>query len=564
MLEETRPAAPRLSWAPGLAAMLKVTPAQLPQEVAAGLGVAAVAIPIALAYATLTGVPPVVGLYASIFPMVAYALFGPSRYLIVGPDTATCLLVGSSLAALGLASPEDRAVAASALALIAGVGFALAAVARLGFVASLLSRPILVGYLGGVALTLLVSQIGSFTGVSLKSHGLLREIAEIIRRAGDIHGLTLAIAAGFFVLLRVLMAVAPRLPAAAVVIVAAIALSWRLDWRDQGVAVIGSIPSGLPAPRIPLVDGNLSQLALPALGLLVVSFSSGILTARSFGEKLKLQSDPNLELRGFAAANIAAGLFQGFSVTGADSRTAVNLASGGRTPLAAVFAAIALALVLTLLTDPLTYLPQAVLGAILASSAIGLVDFAAFGRLARIDRAELLFALVAMAGVVWFGVLQGVFLAMGFTLAHLLMMVARPKHSRLGLAPGGGEPVDIATHPSAVAPSDGVAFRFEAPLLFMNVDYFQQEALLALDTTPAAEWFLLDASLMQYGDSTAMEALERFQEILAERDVRFLVAGAHSRFEQALERSGITERLGPDAILHDSMAALVARRRSRS
>jgi high affinity sulfate transporter 1 len=544
--------------------MRTITLAHLPQEAAAGLSVAAVAIPIALAYAALTGVPPAVGLYASIFPMVAYAIFGPSRYLIVGPDTATCLLIASALATLGLTSAEDRAVAASALALAVGAGFALAALAKLGFVASLLSRPILVGYLGGVALTLLISQISNFTGVRLLSDGLLNPIVEIVRRGGEIHWLTLAIASGFFVLLRVLMALAPRLPAAAVVIVAAIALSWGLNWQSQGVAVIGTIPSGLPLPRLPDVGGKLAQLALPALGLLVVSFSSGILTARSFGEKLREQGDPNLELRGFAAANIAAGLFQGFSVTGADSRTAVNLASGGRTPLVAVFAALALGLVVTTLTAPLSYLPQAVLGAILASAAIGLVDVRGFVRLARIDRAELFFALVAMVGVIWFGVLQGVFLAMAVTLAHLLRLVARPQHSSLGLIPGGVEAVDLSKHPDAVPPADGVAFRFEASLLFMNADYFNQQALIALAANPSARWLLLDASLIQYGDSTAMETLDRLRETLADRGVRLSIAGARGRFMTAIERSGLARRLGSDAILHDSMTVLAHRYAGRS
>ena len=563
MLEETRQA-PRPSWAPGLAAMRTITLAHLPQEAAAGLSVAAVAIPIALAYAALTGVPPAVGLYASIFPMVAYAIFGPSRYLIVGPDTATCLLIASALATLGLTSAEDRAVAASALALAVGAGFALAALAKLGFVASLLSRPILVGYLGGVALTLLISQISNFTGVRLLSDGLLNPIVEIVRRGGEIHWLTLAIASGFFVLLRVLMALAPRLPAAAVVIVAAIALSWGLNWQSQGVAVIGTIPSGLPLPRLPDVGGKLAQLALPALGLLVVSFSSGILTARSsrLGSPCSLSFSP--KLRGFAAANIAAGLFQGFSVTGADSRTAVNLASGGRTPLVAVFAALALGLVVTTLTAPLSYLPQAVLGAILASAAIGLVDVRGFVRLARIDRAELFFALVAMVGVIWFGVLQGVFLAMAVTLAHLLRLVARPQHSSLGLIPGGVEAVDLSKHPDAVPPADGVAFRFEASLLFMNADYFNQQALIALAANPSARWLLLDASLIQYGDSTAMETLDRLRETLADRGVRLSIAGARGRFMTAIERSGLARRLGSDAILHDSMTVLAHRYAGRS
>ena len=554
------------AWIPGWASLRGVSPDTLSREIAAGLSIAAVAIPIALAYAALTGVPLQVGLYASILPMVAYALFGPSRYLIVGPDTATCLLVASALTSLGMHDPEERAAAASALALIAGVGFGLAAVARLGFIANLLSRPILVGYLTGVAATLLVSQISSFTGVHLRSEGpIFRPIVEIIQRNAEIHGLTLLLGVGLFVVLRLLKAVAPRLPGPAIVVAGAILLSWAFDLKSRGVDVIGHIPSGLPAPHLPEVSGKLASLGLSALGLLFVSFASGILTARSFGEKVGVHSDANLELRGFAAANIVAGLFQGFAVTGADSRTAVNLASGGgRTPVAPVAAAVVLAIVVTVLTAPLTLLPQAALAAVLASAALGLVDWSAFGRLAKIDWTELVFALVAMAGVIWVGVLQGVFLAVAVTFAHLLQLAARPRHVRLGTLAGRPGLYSFDRHEDAQPLKNGVALRFEASLLFINAEYFRDCAQGALDATPDAQWFLLDAEAMPYADSSALEVLEALKTALEARGVRLIIASAHGRFLQAIQRSGLADSLSPDGLHPNLDAAIAAAERQTS
>jgi MFS superfamily sulfate permease-like transporter len=362
---------------------------------------------------------------------------------------------------------------------------------------------------------------------------------------------------GLFVALRVLHTVAPRFPGPAVVVAAAILLSWGFDLRAHGVAVIGPVPGGLPVPQLPLFDRRLTELGLPALGLLLVSFSSGILTARSFGEKLGVNNDANLELRGFAAANLAAGLFQGFAVTGADSRTAVNLASGGRTPAAAIAAALTIALVVTVMTAPLALLPQAALGAVLASAALGLIDTPSLGRLWRLDRYEFAFALVAMGGVIWVGVLQGVFLAIAVTFAHLLQMAARPRHLLMGWAEDDpADLVPIGGHRAARPPAGGVVFMFEAALLFVNAGYFGQSARQALDEAPDVRWFVLDANSIPYADSTAMEALMAFKALLDARGVRLILAGAHGLFEQAVERSGLAGDLGPTNIFPDSHAAV--------
>jgi high affinity sulfate transporter 1 len=535
----------------------------VPREFAAGFSIAAVAIPISLAFAGLVGVPPVFGLYASMFSMVGYALFGPSRYLVVGPDTATCLLVASALTALGLQGADQRIAASSALALIAGVGFGLASAARLGFIASLLSRPILVGYMGGVALTLLISQIPNFTGVPIEAPGLIRPVIELVQRRQEIDWLTVALAVGCLLVLQTLKRTAPRVPGPVVVVIGAILLSWGFDLQAHGVAVMGPIPAGLPALTIPRVSARLADVGLSVLSLLLVSFVSGAMTARGFGQKLGLKSDGNLELRGFAAANIASGLFQGFPVTGADSRTAANLAAGGRTALAPIAASLLLGVVVAALTAPLALLPQAALGAVLANAALGLMDFRAFGELAKIGRQELFFALIALLGVFWVGVLQGVFLAIAATLIHLLGMLARPRMSQRGWMPGYAGLVDLASHPTAKAPPDGVIFKFGASLLFINADYFQENALGALQGAPDARWFVLDASSIPYVDSTAIAMLLDFGRDLEGRGLHFAIAGGHGRFREILDRVDISKTTGALAV-HPTTSLAVAHMRALS
>ena len=560
MVHETRARSMRATWIPGWSSLRELDAKAIPRELAAGLSIAAVAVPVSLALAALIGLPPVFGLYTSIFSTLAYALFGPSRYLIVGPDTATCLLVASALTALGLHDQDQRIVAASALALIAGVGFGLASLARLGFIANLLSRPILVGYMGGVALTLLVSQISGFTGVGIATSGLIRPFVELSQRAGEIHGLTVALAVGFSLALLGLKFFAPRLPGPVIVVVGAILLSWGFDLPSRGVAVIGPVPSGLPVPSIPDVSGHLADLGLSAVGLLLVSFVSGVMTARSFGQKLGVKSDANLELRGFAAANIASSLFHGFPVTGADSRTAVNLSSGGRTALAPIAASLVLIVVVAALTAPLRLLPQAALAAVLATSALGLVDVKAFGGLARIGRQELVFALVALAGVVWVGVLQGVFLAIAVTFIHLLLLLARPRNSRMGWIADRSEMVSLDHYPTAEPPADGTVFAFGASLLFVNADYFHERAIEALDSSPGATWFILDASSVPYADSTAVATILDFAETLRSRGLHFAIAGGHGLFRDVLDRADVAKALSAQTLHPTTPLAVQAMR----
>jgi MFS superfamily sulfate permease-like transporter len=532
--------------------------ARLPGEAAAGASVAAVAIPVGLAYAEIVGVPPVIGLYASIVPPLAYALVGPSRYLVVGPDTATCMVIAATLASLGVSGAEARAAAAPLLALLAGFGLLSVRALRLGFIANLFSRPVLVGYMTGIALILLTAQASSWTAVELRAPGIFRPLLELARRAAEIHWPCLALAAGLFAIIRLLRRFAPRLPGPAIAVVVAVALASLLDLPAHGVPSVGRIPTALPALRLPAFSGSLSGLLTGMLGVVAISFASGILTARSFGERLGEATDVDRELVGLGAANLAAGLFQGFSVTGADSRTAVGLASGGQTRWTGVAAALFVALAVTVLSGPLSTLPNAALGAILASAAIDLIDLRAFRHIAAVSRYELGLALAATAAVIWIGVLVGVFLAVGLTLLNLLHSASQPRSALMGRLPGETAFVTLDRNPTA-RPVEGVAvFLFEAPILFLNAGYFRQQAIAAHAACGPARWFVLDASLMTRLDSSAYEALEHVRADLERAGTSLLIAGGHDVFLKVLGDTGFVDRLEGGRLFASPEAAIAA------
>jgi high affinity sulfate transporter 1 len=546
-------------WPPGLRDIASLKPSAIPREIGAGISVAAVAIPIGLAYSELVGVPPQIGLYASIVPTVAYALLGPSsRFLIVGPDAAICLLLATMITGLGVTAPEARAPIAAGLTLAVGFACIAASVLRVGSLANLISRPVLVGYLMGVSLTLFVKQLSSLSGVDLTAPGLIRPFIELVHRSTDISWLTLGLGVVFFVLLRAISAFAPRLPGPALVLVLGIILSALFGLPGHGVATVGHIPAGLPAFRLPVFKGDSATFGLAVLNILIVSFSSGILTARSFGARLGQPPDPNRELLGFGAAQIAAGLFQGFATTGADSRTAVAISSGGRTALVGLAAGGTVALAVSFLTGPLALLPRAALGAILASAAVNLFDTKSLRQLARIDMTEFGFALVTAAGVIWIGVLQGVFIAVLMTFAHLIRLAAQPLDGLMGRHPQSGDLVTLNRRPDAVLPRDGVVYLFEGSVTFVNAEYFNERVLAAVDRCPNAKWFVLDASPMVHADSSAVEIFNRLCRELDMRGIALFVGGGHGRFREVMQRSGVVEKVGGDRIFRNADEALRA------
>lgn len=539
--------------------------AWLRSDIPAGLAIATVAVPSAIAYPAIAGLPPEVGIYASLFPLIGYALFGPSRQLIVGPDAPTMTVLAAVLASLAATMPAERVVAASTLALTVGLLCLIAGRLRFGLVAAFLSRPILLGFISGVALSILIGQIGRFTGVKIEAEGLVAPILELMRKAGDIHWRSVALGGTLLALLLLLNKWKSPVPSPLVVVTLAILASWLFGFEAMGIKVVGAIPEGVPSLSLPFDTAlSLKEILLGAAAVWLVSFSSGIVAARSFGSRGKFDVDPNAELTGLGAANIASGLFSGFPVTVSDSRTAVNLSVGGRSQLAGLVAAACLAILLLYLNDALRILPVPALGAILAAAAISLIDLASFRELWRISRMEFAFAIISLWGALSLGVLNGVMVAIAATLAYVLLKEMRPRDAMLGRIPGQPGFYKLHRTPSAT-PVPGLAVcMIQGSLLFFNVDYVRELLKGHLAALPHdTKWFVIDASAIAQADSTAATMLADVQADFAESGVRLGIAELHKEPKEILARSGVLAQIGADMLFEDLEEVLPAFDRSR-
>ena len=514
-------------FAPGLAALLGYRRADLAQDLTAGLSVAAVALPVGVAYAQLAGFSPVVGLYASILPLLAYALFGTSRQLIVGPDAATCALVAATVAPLAGGDPALYLSLSVALAALAGLFCIGASFLRLGALADFLSKPILVGFLNGISLYILVGQLGKLFGFPLDAQGILPKLVELMTKFGQTHWPTLAVGGMTFAVLWLSGRFLPRLPAAlvALVVAALVVAVFGLDTR--GVAVIGAVPAGLPELRLPHVPLDLiDELAGAAAGLALVSFSSMMLTARGFAAKNHYEIDVDREFAALGAANLAAALSQSFAISGADSRTAMADAAGGRTQVTGLVAAATIALVLLFLTEPLSYVPIAALGAVLITASLSLLDLRTLRELDRLDRRELVLSLLATVGVIWVGAIEAILIVVILALLRFVQLTSRPPVDILGEVDGLSGFHSIARHPEARTEPGLVLLRFNAPLEFVNAHYFKQQAQAAIRLAgPDLEWLVLDALPLTQLDVTGYDALQSLSRILHERGAELVAAG---------------------------------------
>ena len=415
-------------------------PASAGRDLLAGLTVAALAVPSAMAYGQLAGLSPVNGLYALLLPTVAYVLLGSSRRLVIGPEGATSTLVAAAVLPLAVAGSADAVEVASMLALLVAVCFFLAWLLRIGWIADYFSRPVLIGYLHGVAITLVVAQLGKLLGLQVSAQEPLGRLWEIVKELGDVSGATMAVSAVALATLVGLKRFMPFLPGALIVVVAAIGLSWWFELGSHGIALVGPVEGGLPRPTVPTPPlSDILELVPAAVGLFLVSFADEILTARAFAGKRREHVRASQELLTMGVANVGAGFTQTFSVGASGARTAVNDAMGVRTQLAGLFAAAAVVVILLFLTGPIQYLPQAILAAVIVVAGIGIVDRAAWESLARIDRVEVAIAGVTTACVVIFGVLQALVVAVGLSIIDTVRRSARPYDAVLGwvAAPAG-------------------------------------------------------------------------------------------------------------------------------
>lgn len=511
---ESRSLAGKVGWwirlsIPGIRTFVDYQRTDFSADLLAGLSVAAVCLPVGIAYAEIAGVPAVYGIYSAIVPLLIYALFGSSRQLIVGPDAATCLMVASAVAPLAGGDQQRYMELMVAITIMTGLFHVILGCCRFGFIANFLSHPILVGYLNGVALIIFVGQLPKLFGYRGEAGDFFGKLLEFMQKLGSVHLPTLLLGAAAFAILLILKRWAPRIPAALVVTICGIVVVQVLELQTAGVAVLGSVPAGFPSFHLPTFDPSRGKILMQdAAGIALISFISGILTAKSFASRNRYNIDANQELIAFGACNIFSGLVQGFPVTGADSRTAVNNAMQGKTQLAGIIAGGAMLFFLLFLTTPLSFLPKAALAAIIAVSSLGLFDCTSLRELYTASRRELTFSLVTTAGVLYFDVLPAVFLAIGLTLLWLLLTAAKPHDAVLGQVPGIGGFHDVAEYANAVTVPGLLLYRFDGDILFFNVDFFKNRLReeIAKSLAPV-QWVVVDVSPVNVVDITALHKL---------------------------------------------------------
>ena len=524
-------------FAPGLSKLLEYQRPDFKHDLVAGLSVASVALPVGVAYAELAGFNPAVGLYASVLPLVAYAVFGTSRQLIIGPDAATCALVAAAVAPLAGADQHLYLSLSVALAFLAGIFCIGASFLKLGALADFLSKPILVGFLNGIALSIILGQVGKIFGFAITSGRIVPRLVEFASKLGQTHWPTLAVGLGTFGIIALSSRLLPRAPAALVaMIVGALAVK-LLGLGAKGVQAVGAVPAGLPKLGFPQFSaGLLPQLFGDAAGLALVSFSSMMLTSRGFASKNRYDIDPDREFAALGAANIAAAISQGFAVSGADSRTAMNDAAGGRTQVAGLVAAATVATVLLLFTGPLQYVPVAALGVVLVKAAMSLVDLVGLKKLFRIDRTEFALSLMATLGVVAVGAIRAILFCVVLALVRFVRLVSRPKVEVLGQVEGGGFHV-LEHYPNAVAVPGLLLLRFNAPIVFFNAPFFKREVLAAADGCGAAlKWLVIDMIPVTMVDATGIYTFEEILHTLAARGVVLGTAGRQTEWREWAEK----------------------------
>jgi sulfate permease, SulP family len=519
---------------------------QARRDLVAGLTVTALAVPTAMAYGELAGVSPVNGLYALLLPTIAYVFLGSSRQMVVGPESAISTLVAAAILPLAVAGSANAAELAAVLALMVAGAFFLARLLRLGWIADYFSRPVLVGYIHGVAVVLVISQLGKLVGISIQARQPLDKLSEVARNLDKIDGATVAVGGVALAILLVCRYFAPRFPAALIIVSGAILTSWLGDFQSHGIAVVGHIPSGLPGfevPSPPLAD--VRSLIPAALGIFVVSFADQILAARSFAGKHHQHVRASQELLAMGAANVAAGFTQGFPIGGSNSRTAVNDEMGARTQVAGLFAAAALIVTLLFLTGPVQYLPTAVLGAVIISAAVGLVDIPAWRSLVATSKHEAGIAAVTVAAVIVLGVLEALIVAVGLSIADTVRRSARPHDAVLGWVEGMGRYADVSLHPSAEIQPGVVVYRLDDRLFFANADYVKGRVHEAIRAAPTrTSWLVFDAEAMVHVDSTGVEAIEELVRDLAGEDITFVFARLRPAIVEQFDAVGLCETIG--------------------
>jgi high affinity sulfate transporter 1 len=527
--------------------------------------VAAYLVPQCLAYGELAGVPPIHGLWAILPSLLLYALIGSSPQLSVGPESTTAVMTAATIAPLAAGNGLAATELSSLLALLVGVVCFVGAWARLGFLADLLSKPILVGYMTGVALIMITGQIGKISGMTLVSESLPGQVLELLQHPGSIHAPTLLLAIGVLVFLLLVQRRHPQAPGPLLAVLLAVALVSLGKLDQRGVAVIGAIPAGLPHLALPTGASaeTLKYLVSAAVGIALVGYSDNVLTARSFADRGGYRIDANQELLALGAVNLGNGLMQGFPVSSSGSRTAIGDALGSRSQLFSLVAFAVVLLVLLVLRPLLALFPTAALGAIVIYAALRLIDIGEFQRMHRFKRSELRLALITTAGVLFTDILMGVGLAVALSVIDLFARLMRPNDAVMGAVPHLAGLHDVRDWEGATTIPGLLIYRYDAPLCFANAEHFRSRALAAIEAERVpVQWFVLNAEAIVEIDITAADVMLELQRILASRGIVFALARVKQDLYQQLIRAGLVERIGSQwffPTLPTAVAAFTAR-----
>jgi len=537
-----------MHWLPGIETLRRYEVAWLPHDIFAGLVLATMLVPVGIAYAVASGLPGIHGLYATIVPLLVYALFGPSRILVLGPDSALAAVILGVVSPLSGGDPLRATTLAAMMAIVSGTVCILAGIGRLGFVTELLSKPIRYGYMNGIALTVLISQLPKLFGFSIESEGPLRSLWAI---AGAIlEGRTNWVAFGIglgTLMVILLLKDYKRLPGILVAVVGATAVVAVLDLGARyGVKVLGPLPQGLPAFAVPWIGySDLFPVLIGGCAIALVSFADTSVLSRAYAARLGTHVDPNQEMVGLGAANLATGFFQGFPISSSASRTPVAEAAGARTQLTSVVGALAIAILLLVAPNLLQHLPTAALAAVVIAAAIGLFEVTDLKRIYRIQQWEFWLSMVCFVGVAVLGAIPGIGLAIAIAIAEFLWDGWRPHSAVLGRAHGVKGYHDITRYPEARQIPGLVLFRWDAPLFFANAEFFKERVLDAVAKSPTpVRWLVVAAEPVTSVDVSAGDIVAELDEALHAQGIEFCFAELKDPVKDKLKRFGLFSQLG--------------------
>ncbi|MEY9775489.1 SulP family inorganic anion transporter [Arthrobacter sp. MW3 TE3886] len=549
--------------APGFDAVATYQKDWFGKDIIAGVVLTTLLVPQGMAYAELAGLPPITGLYTSILCLLAYAVFGPSRVLVLGPDSALGPMIAATVLPLVASDgdPQKAIALASMLALMVGAIMVLASVAKLGFIADLISKPTMIGYMNGLAITILVGQLPKLFGFKIESENFIGDLVGFVE--GVANGETVVAAAavgiGGIVLILVLQRWLPKVPAVLVMVVAAIAATAIFDLAAKGVSLVGELPRGFPPFTIPRVDvADLGLMFAGALGIALVSLTDTISTSTAFAARTGQEIRGNQEMIGIGAANLAAGLFQGFPVSTSGSRTAVAERSGSKSQLTGVTGAVLILLMLVFLPGLFRNLPQPALAAVVMTASISLADIPGTIRLLRQRRTEFYLCMAAFLGVAFLGVLPGIGIAVGLSILNIFRRAWWPYETVIGRVPGYDGFHDINVHPDAKHLPGLVIYRWDAPLFFANVRPFRDNIRHLAHTDPKPRWIVIAAEPITDVDTTAADVLLDLDVELNEQGISLVFAELKHRTREKIERYGLTREIEPEHFYPTTEAAVAA------